>query len=100
MNKAKSISLHTIAYTTDAIGQQISSVTLKPVFAYVRSASQSEFFNAGQNGLKPDKVFDVLVTEYDGETELTYNNEVYSIYRVYERDDARVELYTEKRTGP
>lgn len=99
MNKAKKISLHTVTYTTDALGQKIPTVVLKPIFAIVRSASQSEFFNAGQEGLKPDKVFDVLITEYDGETELTYNSEVYSIYRVYERDDARVELYTEKRAG-
>lgn len=77
----------------------IPTVIQKPIFALVKSASQSEFFNAGQNGLKPDKVFDVLTTEYAGETELTYNGEVYSIYRIYERDDTRTELYTEKRAG-
>lgn len=97
--KAKKISLHTVTYTTDSLGQKIPTVVLKPIFAIVHSVSQSEFFNAGQVGLKPEKVFDVLITEYDGETELTFNNEVYSIYRVYERDDARVELYAEKRVG-
>lgn len=99
MNRAKKISLHTVSYTEDALGQRIPTIVLKPVFAYVRSASQSEFFEAGVDGLKPDKVFDVLMTEYDRETELTYDSEVYSVYRTYLRDDSRMELHTEKRVG-
>lgn len=99
MNRAKKIYLLTSTYTSDDIGQQISVDTKKAVFAYVRSASQSEFFNAGEIGLKPDKVFDVLVTEYDGQTGVQYGMEYYTIYRTYYRDDSRVELYAEKRVG-
>jgi len=99
MNRAKKIILLTNTYTKDDIGQLIPTVEEKEIFALVSSASQSEFFNAGQNGFKADKVFDVLVTEYDGQTEVVYKEDTYSIYRTYEREDARIELYAEKRVG-
>ena len=99
MNKVKKINLLTSTYTSDEIGQSILTESKKAVFAYVRSASQSEFFNAGEIGLKPDKVFDVLLTEYDGQAGVECNSEVYTIYRSYIRDDGRIELYAEKRVG-
>ena len=99
MNRAKKITLLTNTYTKDDLGQLIPTVEEKTIFALVRSASQSEFFNAGEKGFKPDKVFDVLVTEYDGQTELVYDGQTYSVYRTYDREDARVELHAEKRVG-
>lgn len=99
MNRAKKIKLLTSTYTTDSIGQRVPTKTEKSVFALIRSASQSEFFNAGEHGLKPDKVFDVLITEYDGQGEIIYAGNTYTVYRTYERDDGRVELHTEKRVG-
>ena len=99
MNRAKKIKLISNAYTCDEIGQFVPTESEKSVFAIVRSASQSEFFNAGENGFKPDKVFDVLLTEYDGQVRVKHGNDIYSIYRSYVRDDGRVELYAEKRVG-
>lgn len=46
MNRAYKIKLITNAYTSDSIGQMIPTESEKSVFAIVRSASQSEFFNA------------------------------------------------------
>lgn len=99
MNRAKKIKLIANAYTSDDIGQLIPTGSNKDVFAIIRSASQSEFFNAGENGLKPDKVFDVLMTEYEGQMRVKYGDDYYSVYRSYVREDGRVELYTEKRVG-
>ena len=99
MNRAKKIKLISNAYTCDSIGQFVPTESEKSVFAIVRSASQSEFFNAGENGFKPDKVFDVLMTEYEGQMRVKYGNDIYSIYRSYVRDDGRIELYTEMRVG-
>lgn len=99
MNRAKKINLLTSSYTSDDIGNITPIESKKAVFAYVRSASQSEFFNAGEAGFKPDKVFDVLLTEYDGQSGVEYGSDVYTIYRTYDRDDGRVELYAEKRVG-
>ena len=99
MNRAKKINLLTSTYTSDSIGNITPIESKKAVFAYVRSASQSEFFNAGEAGFKPDKVFDVLLTEYDGQSGVEFGSDVYTIYRTYDRDDGRVELYAEKRVG-
>ena len=99
MNRAKKINLLTSSYTSDDIGNITPIESKKTVFAYVRSASQSEFFNAGEAGFKPDKVFDVLLTEYDGQSGVEFGSDVYTIYRTYDRDDGRVELYAEKRVG-
>lgn len=99
MNRAKKINLLTSSYTSDDIGNITPIESKKAVFAYVRSASQSEFFNAGEAGFKPDKVFDVLLTEYDGQSGVEFGSDVYTIYRTYDRDDGRVELYAEKRVG-
>ncbi len=99
MNRAKKINLLTSTYTSDDIGNFTEIESKKAVFAYVRSASQSEFFGAGEAGFKPDKVFDVLLTEYDGQSGVEFGSDVYTIYRTYDRDDGRVELYAEKRVG-
>lgn len=99
MNRAKKINLLTNTYTSDEIGQFVPTESKTPVFAYVRSASQSEFFNAGEQGFKADKVFDVLLSEYDGQGGIECDSEVYTIYRSYIRDDGRIELHAEKRVG-
>ena len=99
MNIAKKIKLISNAYTCDDIGQFVPTESEKSVFALVRSVSQSEFFNAGENGFKPDKVFDVLVTEYDGQVRVKCDDDIYSIYRSYINDNGRIELYAEKRVG-
>lgn len=99
MNKTSAITLINKSYTTDAIGQKVATTTTTSVIAYVRSVSQSEFVNAGQIGFKPDKVFDVWAHEYSDQEELVYDGNTYSVYRTYLREDGRMELYTERRTG-
>lgn len=99
MNIAETISLLTKVYATDSIGQQIPTVTKTDVIALVESASQSEYFNAGQMGLKPEFKFTVILTEYEGQEDIEYRGEIYSIYRTYRRNDGRIELYTQKKVG-
>lgn len=86
-------------YSANAIGDQIATETKRTVFAELSSVSEREFFDAGQNGLKPDRKFTVKTCEYEHEDALEYNSQQYSIYRTYERGDGRVELYTERRVG-
>ena len=71
----------------------------RDVFAQVDSVTRSEFFDGGQNGLKPEYRFTLFFGDYEGESELIYNGVTYSIYRSYygRRDD--VELYVEKKAG-
>lgn len=85
-------------YTFDEIGRQISQRTEKEVFARVESVSRSEFFNAGQAGLKPEYKVTVWTDEYGGELLVEYNEVVYAVYRTY-LDKDRTELYLRRKEG-
>lgn len=100
MNRAYTIYLIDKTYEPDEIGQMIPTEKKTEVFAYVRDISQSEFFNAGQNGLKPRKAFDVRVFEYGGQEDIEWEGQNYHVYRSYTNMvSGRVELYTEIRVG-
>lgn len=99
MNTTHKINLLSKTYSADEIGNRIEVVTKKPVFANISSISSKEFFDAGQNGLKPDHKFIMREFEYNGEDSLEFNEVVYSIYRTFSREDGFVELYTEKKVG-
>lgn len=96
MNIAEKISLVTKAYSVDSIGQRVETRSTKEIFALVESASQSEFFNGGQNGLRPEYKFTVLLNEYGGQETLIYKSVEYDIYRTYRRNDGRIELHTQR----
>ena len=84
---------------TDDIGQIIQDEIRTDIFADVMSVSQSEFMSGGQMGLKPDLVFRVWRNEYNGEHTVDYDGTRYSVYRTYNANDGRVELYAEERVG-
>lgn len=99
MNIAEKISLITKTYSIDSIGQRVETQSTKDVFAMIEFVSQSEFYQAGQSGLKPDFKMTVRLMEYGGEESLKYKNVEYSIYRTYRRTDGRIELYVVKKVG-
>lgn len=98
MNRAKKIKLISMTYEPDEIGQMIPIETETEPFAIVRDVSGSESERPVE-GLRPSKVFDVLMTEYDGQEVIEYKAARYHIYRTYLRDDARIELYGGVRIG-
>lgn len=55
--------------------------------------------SAGQMGFKPELRFKVWRSEYSGENIVKYNDVRYSIYRTFEAEDGRIELYAERRSG-
>ncbi|PGC59216.1 phage head-tail adapter protein [Bacillus toyonensis] len=71
----------------------------RQVFCEKKSVSQSEFFQAGQNGFKPKCVLIVYTLDYQEEQKVKYREKEYSIYRTYERDDEKIELYCEVKKG-
>ena len=87
-----------MTYAPDEIGQMIPTEAETNPFAIVRDVSGSESERPVE-GLRPSKVFDVLMTEYDGQEVIEYKNARYHIYRTYLRDDARIELYGGVRIG-
>lgn len=98
MNRAIKIKLIATSFQPDAIGQNIPTETYTEVFAITKDVSRDEYNNP-VDGLRPAKVFRVLVTEYHDEEFIEYNGTRYTIYRTYLRNDARIELYAGERIG-
>ena len=102
MNKAITLDLITKTYTTDTMGQKISTEKSETVFATLNSISRAEwtsYSSTGRSGLVPAYMATVFMGDYNGQSIAEYNGERYGIYRTYERDDEQVELYLEKKAG-
>ncbi|MFB8328082.1 phage head closure protein [Bacillus wiedmannii] len=78
---------------------EVSEEFTRQVFCEKKSISQDEFFKAGQNGFKPKCLLIVYTLDYREEQKVKYCEKKYSIYRTYERDEERIELYCEVRSG-
>jgi SPP1 family predicted phage head-tail adaptor len=92
------INLISVTITKDALKQEIETKTEREVFANKRSIAQSEFFNAGQTGIKAEQLFEIRSVDYAEERLLSFNNKEYSVYRTYEKGE-NIELYCEVRIG-
>lgn len=99
MNQAVKISLISKSYTTNSIGVPVATETKKARYAIKSNINQSEFYQAGQQGLKPYACYAVRMTEYDGEDEIEVDSKRLTVYRTYTRTDGRVELYVTERKG-
>ncbi len=85
--------LQSVTITYDEIGNSIETPVNRLVFCAELSIYSSEFFNAGQTGIKPELMLVVDIEEYDGEESLLYNDNPYNVYRNYPRPDGLIELY-------
>lgn len=67
----------------DELGQERETDIDVPreVFANEMGISSSEFYNAAQQGFKPEKRFEVHAFEYEGESKLLHEGEEYQIIR-------------------
>ena len=99
MNQAVKISLIQKSYAVDSIGVPVATETKKSVYAIMTNINQSEFYEAGQQGLKPYGCYAVRLMEYNGEDEIEVGTKRLTIYRTYNRTDGRVELYATERKG-
>ena len=99
MNQAAKIALLKTTYAQDDLGEWVEASEEVNVFAYVSSVTMSEFYQAGLQGMKPEYRFLIWQTEYSGEELLKYDDNIYSIYRTYLRDDGRIELYVTLKKG-
>ena len=72
----------------------------RTILARMDDVSRSEFFNAGQAGMRAEFRFIVNPIEYEGEDTLEWNGKRYAIYRHYHvpgTDD--MELYAQREVG-
>lgn len=89
------------ARVQDATGVWRSTAEDKrTILARMDDVSRSEFFNAGQAGMRAEFRFIVNPIEYEGEDTLEWNGKRYAIYRHYNipgTDD--MELYAQREVG-
>lgn len=81
------IELITVTTTQNELGDDIESKTYKQVYANKKSIRQNEFYQAMNNGLKPEIMFEIRSIDYNNEQILRYNNKEYSIIRVYDKGE-------------
>ena len=91
--------LITATFQPDALGQMVPTESKREIFCEISGIRQSEWFSAGQTGLKPQLMLTVFPDDYDGETQVEVDGVRYGIYRTYPAKHDRLELYLEKKGG-
>lgn len=99
MDRSAVITLISVTRTQDDYGVWRDQETTTDVFCQVDSITQSEFFEAGRNGLNPEYRFRLFFGDYNNQEIVAYNNQRYSVYRTYLRRDDTIELYVERKGG-
>lgn len=99
MEKIVEIKLISEIISYDSIGVPVKTTSETAVIGNFESVSSQEFFRAGETGLKPEMVLKVWASEYSGQKILSVGGKPFSIYRTYQNDDGRVELYCSKDVG-
>lgn len=85
--------------TKDAIGQEVVTDEETTVFCGVQSVTAKEFFEAGEQGLRPEFKLTVYTWEYSGEQEVNFRGRRLVVYRAYQVGKDLLELYVAKREG-
>lgn len=99
MDRSAVIKLITISYSVDSIGQRVPTEESVSRFCQLSSVSQSEWFEAGRNGLKAEYRAVLYADEYHGEQIAEINGIHYGVYRTYRTKSDTIELYLERKAG-
>jgi SPP1 family predicted phage head-tail adaptor len=92
------IDLITVVIVEDELGNQLEEESYRQVFANSYGISSSEFYEASNQGLKPEKSFEIYTIEYQDESKFRYNGVKYNIIRTQTRGD-KTRLTGEKVIG-
>lgn len=92
------LQLVSVTKSQNSYGVWEKTEELRQVFCKVSSVSQSEFFEAGRNGLNPEWRFMVFAGDYNGEETVIFQGKRYGIYRTFYSGDW-VELYVQRKGG-
>lgn len=99
MDRSETINLISSSWIKDKNGVNRKIETSRTVYCNVSSVSQSEFFQAGQMGLKPEYRFTMFFYDYLNEEIIEYNGTRYTVYRTFHSSNDLIELYTNKVAG-
>lgn len=70
-----------------------------PAYCARLSVEGKEYYEAAQQGLRPEMILAIHTEEYGGQEYVDFDNRRYSIYRRYDRTDGLTELYCTQRLG-
>lgn len=100
------ISLVTITYAPDLVGNQIATKTTREVFCRVQSVGRNEFYSAAQLELHPEYIFVLSnYADYLGEKEIQYKDwtgqeKTYDVIRTFRpKDSDRIEITAQERVA-
>lgn len=82
----------------DSNGNHIPKETQTTILCDLKSVTRSEFYSAAQAGLNPEQVFEINGFEYNGETEVEFLGERYSVIRTYRTNYETLELTCERKS--
>lgn len=99
MDKSRVLTLVSVTYQKDEIGQMVPVPVKRDVFCNISSVSASEWFDAGQAGLNPEYRATMFSYDYNGEQIAELDGTRYGVYRTYIGKNETIELYLERKAG-
>lgn len=96
MNYDNELILISKTYTEDQIGNQVAQENIITILCSVKSIGRNEFYSAATNGLKPEIIFIIHSYEYDGQTEVEFNQLRYKVIRTFSSNFEELELIAER----
>ena len=99
VDRVTDINLISRTFTSDTIGQQVATETIKTVVAELKSINRSEWVAAHQIGYNPVVTAIVSAFDYNNEEIVEIDSERYVVYRTYSRKDDYIELMLRKKVG-
>lgn len=99
VDRVTDINLISRTFTSDTIGQQVATETIKTVVAELKSINRSEWVAAHQVGYNPVVAAIVSAFDYNNEEIVEIDSERYVVYRTYSRKDDYIELMLRKKVG-
>jgi len=86
------INLITETKTTNTLGDVVSVRATKTVFANAKSVRQSEFYQAMAQGLRPVRMFELYIADYNGQQIIQHESVELKVIRTYEKDSDILEI--------
>ena len=99
VDRSNVVTLVSLTYTQDAIGQQIATESTRDVYCDIQSISRAEFFDAGKNDITPDCKITMYRYDYNGERLAVVNGRRLAVYRTYVTQGELIELYLKREVG-
>lgn len=83
----------------NTIGDTIRTPESRLIYINRKGVRQSEHYQAAAVGLKPELMFEMRRSEYDGETKFKYQDKTYEIIRIHEKDQDFIEVVCEGKVN-